>query len=201
MNNVLRKTVGMRFPSLPVAAAGLIPGLILLLLFLSGCAGPVGQGNMALLRGDYQQAEALFQKAIAEDPENLTARRRLGMTYFYMGRDKDPTKFGPAVEQFEIIGESRTMQPEEQFYYGLSLIGQGHRDKGFAALKTLSHPTKFRVQQFVRERAAQLEAFRELPLRKLFAEMEKSWREGEEEDRREKIDERDNDYGLDFPIP
>lgn len=176
--------------------------ILVLLALLSGCAGAVGQGNLALARGDYQAAEDLFLKALEDDSENLTARRRLAMTYFYMGRDTDPARFGQAVEQFAFIQERRTMQPEEQFYYGLCLVGQGQRDQGFAVLKTLSHPTKFRIQQRVRQRAARLEPYLELPMRDLASEMEKAWREGDAEDKQEELEERrDDPYRRWSPVP
>ena len=69
-------------------------------------------------------------------------------------------------------------------------------------LKTLSHPTKFRIQQFVRQRASQLEAYQELPPREIFSEMEKAWREGDEEDKRKQIDERrDDPFTRNSPVP
>ncbi|HDQ39865.1 MAG TPA: tetratricopeptide repeat protein [Desulfonatronum sp.] len=201
MHNPLQKTITAILPS-SLKIAGCIFGMFVLSLLHSGCAGPVGQGNLALIRGDYQGAEAIFLQVLQDNPENVTARRRLAMTYFYMGRDSEPEKFNQAVAQFMFIKERRILQPEEQFYYGLSLVGKNHRHEGFAVLKTLSHPTKFRVQQFVRQRAAQLENYGEMPLRKLIAEMEKSWREGEEEDQREKIDERFSDRDVrDLPNP
>lgn len=172
------------------------------LFMLPGCAGPVGQANLALLRGDYQAAENILSQAVQDDSEDLAARRRLAMTYYYMGREEDPEKFSRAVEQFEFIKDRRSMQPEEQFYLGLSLIGQGKREDGFMVLKTLSHPTKFRLQQFVRQRASQLEASQELPPREIFSEMEKAWREGDEEDKREQIDERrDDPFTRNSPVP
>ncbi len=175
---------------------------LVVLIAAPGCAGPVGQANLALLRGDYQAAENILSRAVQDDPEDLTARRRLAMTYYYMGRDEDTEKFSRAVEQFEFIRDRRTMQPEEQFYLGLSLIGQGKRGDGFMALKTLRHPTKFRIQQFVRQRASHLETYRELPPHEIFSEMEKAWREGDEEDKREQIDERrDDPFTRNSPVP
>lgn len=78
------------------------------------------------------------------------------------------------MEQFRFLEKRQNMQLEEQFYLSFSLIGQGKRDDGFALLKTLSHPTQFRLQQFVRQRATQLEAYQELPPREIFSEMEKA---------------------------
>ncbi len=175
---------------------------LFLTIIFSGCAGPVGQGNVALLQGDYTRAESIFVQALVEDPDNLTVRRRLAMTYYYMGRDQDPTKFDQAVEQFRVIQGKRAMQPEEEFYYGLSLIGQGHRDQGFAVLTSFRYPLKFRIQQYVRERAAQLEPYQELPARQIFTEMEKAWREGDEEDKRDQLEERKDDpFTRNSPVP
>lgn len=172
------------------------------LLVMSGCAGPVGQGNLALLQGDYTRAESIFLQALQEDPKNLTLRRRLAMTSYYMGRDQDATKFDQAVEQFRVIQSKRAMQPEEEFYYGLSLIGLGHREQGFAVLKSFRYPLKFRIQQYVQERAAQLEPYQELPARQIFTEMEKAWREGDEEDKRDQLEERKDDpFTRNSPVP
>lgn len=201
MDSMVRKTASIQ-AGVSLQAFWTIFTLFVLLIPIVGCAGRVDQGNLALARGDYQGAEDLFQGILKDNPGNLTVRRRLAMTYYFMGRDSDPAKFNQAVEQFEFIKEKRALQPEEQLYSGLSLVGQGKRDEGFTVLKILSHPTKFRIQQFVRERAVQLEPSHELPLRKLFSEMEKAWREGDEADKREELDERrDAPYGRRPPIP
>lgn len=178
-----------------------ITTLVLLLILLTGCAGSVGQGNLALARGDYHGAESIFQEILNRDPENLTVRRRLGMTYFFMGRDKDPNKFSRAVKEFEFIRERRTFQPEEQFYYGLALIGQGKRSAGFEVLAGFSHPTKFRIQQHVRNRAAQLAPHQELSAHTIFSEMKKAWRDGDAADKQEQIDEREDRLHRRVPVP
>lgn len=176
--------------------------LLFFMLFFSGCAGPLGQGNLALIQGDYARAESIFLKALAEKPDDLTVRRRLAMTYYYMGRDQDATRFDQAVEQFALIQDKRALQPEEEFYYGLSLIGQGRREQGFAVLKAFRYPLKFRIQQYVQERATQLEPYQELSARQIFVEMEKAWREGDEEDKRDQIEERKDDpFTRNSPVP
>lgn len=178
-----------------------VPGLLLLLILSAGCAGSLTRGNLALARGDYQSAENIFQQALENDPENLTVRRRLAMTYYFMGRDIDPARFSLAVNEFENIGERRALHPEEQFYLGLSQIGKGQRTEGFETLAGFSHPHKFRLQQQVRLRAAQLAPLKELPSGTIFSEMEKAWRDGEEEDRREQVDERDDVFQRRLPAP
>jgi tetratricopeptide (TPR) repeat protein len=163
---------------------------IILVLACAGCGGYTA-GNLALAKGDFQRAESLFQELLAENPEDTTARRRLAMTYFTMGRDVDASYYAQSVAQFRAIAKYRAPTPEEQFYHGLALIGQGLRSQGFALLKQLTHPTQFRTQQSVRERAAQLESHTAYPAREIFAQMERAWRKGEEEDKREQQEDRE----------
>ncbi|GAB6058740.1 tetratricopeptide repeat protein [Desulfonatronum parangueonense] len=169
----------------------IILGCIVSLLLLGGLGGCGGytQGNLALARGDYRQAEQHFQEMLVQNPDDATARRRLAMTYFYMGRDIDPAYYAQSVQEFVRIAEIRDPTPEEQFHQGLALIGQGRRAEGFSLLKNFSYPRQFRTQQFVRERAAQLESSHDLTPVEIFARMERAWREGEKEDLRERLDE------------
>ncbi|SDB57070.1 Tetratricopeptide repeat-containing protein [Desulfonatronum thiosulfatophilum] len=168
---------------------------MLLLMGLGGCGGYM-QGNLALARGDYRQAEQLFQEILVQNPEDATARRRLAMTYFYMGRDLDPSYYARSVQEFRRIGEIRDPTPEEQFHHGFALIGEGRRAEGFGLLKNFSYPRQFRTQQFVRERAAQLESDPDLTPIEIFTQMERAWKEGEQEDLRERLDERHDPWDI-----
>lgn len=161
------------FPALILGAA------VLMTSMLSGC-GPVGQGNTQMARGDYGGAEASFKSVLAANPDNVVARRRLGVLYFQTGR------YDQAAAEFSRIVNRDRMNPMTQIYYGVSLVGAGRVDEGYGVLASFSHPNKFRVTQEIRDEASRRWGVTDP--KELMYRMERAWEEGE---RQENIDNRD----------
>lgn len=55
------------------------------LLLLAGCATATGRGENALHAGRYDEAVVRFQEALAEKPDNVTARVGLGIAQYRLG--------------------------------------------------------------------------------------------------------------------
>src|SRR5436305_8810700 len=55
------------------------------LLGLAGCATTAGRGQSALYAGRYDDAVARFQKALADQPDDVTARVGLGIAQYRLG--------------------------------------------------------------------------------------------------------------------
>jgi predicted Zn-dependent protease len=177
----------MRMP-MTIAASAAVAATIMLAGLTAGC-GRYGEGNLALSRGAYAEAEQEFERLVAQSPGDLTARRRLGITYVEAG------DYEKAAEQFEIVQASRPLLPEEQVYYGVALIGEGQPERGFSVLGSFSYPSAFRVTQSVREAAADYPPTQGANPRKVLADMADAWNKGAEFENYER---RQSSFGSTF---
>jgi predicted Zn-dependent protease len=146
--------------------------LLAALAALGGCAYTAG--NMDLARGDYGGAEARFKAILARHPDDAVAMSRLGTTYFRAGRYRE------AAGEFEGALARRPADPADQLGLGLSLVGAGERDRGFAVLKSFVHPDIYRVQQAVRDEAQRLDRTPGLSLPAIESSLTRAWQRGEE---------------------
>lgn len=127
-------------------------------------------------------AQANLSAVIAANPANLSARRRLADLAF------DSGQYGLAAEHYQALRAARPRDPRTQLQYGLSLIGTGRVDEGYDVLQGFTHPTIYRISQFVRERAAELRGRTDVPA--VRASLRQAWAEGERMDWEERIDDR-----------
>jgi len=135
------------------AACSPLPVLSLFLLLFSGFAlgcSPAVRGSMALTSGDYPQALAYYNEALAKEPDSLYLRQRIGLTYFTM---KDYAK---AEASFQDILNRAPGEPNALFYLGLTRIGKGERQAALKGLTDFHWPFKFYHQKFVKEEARRL---------------------------------------------
>lgn len=100
-----------------VSAAGLV----------SGCANPQKDGTAALREGNYEEAEAQFQKAAKEEDRGRSAEgyRGLGMTYY------ETQEYDKALESFEQALDLGAEQ-SVQLYHQMSVcaMNTGDYEKG-----------------------------------------------------------------------
>lgn len=132
-----------RFP-LPVLAFALLTAL------LAGGCSPAVRGSIALSRGDYTQALANYNEALAKDPDSIHLRQRIGLTYFTM---KDYDK---AEASFQDILQRSPGDPDALFYLGLTRIGKGEVQSALTDLTRFHWPFKYYQQLFVRDEAERL---------------------------------------------
>lgn len=171
-------------PPLPTVAALALAALCLCLL--TGCS-PTVRGSMALASGDYELALARYNEALAQDPDSVYLRQRIGLTYF---AKKD---YASAETWFQDILVRKPGEPYALFYLGLSRIGKGEGAAPLNALARFPWPDKFYQQKFVREEAERLLGHPEMPP----AEIIRSLQDALEEGRQEQIQlERDMFIGL-----
>lgn len=123
---------------------------------LTGCSTAV-RGSMALTSGDYDRALALYGEALAQDPDSIYLRQRVGLTHF---TKKD---YARAEASFREILSLRPGEPNAAFYLGLSRIGKGERGPALEDLLGFSWPDKYYQQLFVREEAERLLRHPDMP--------------------------------------
>lgn len=159
----------------------LLASLALAALLAAGCT-PAMRGSLAMTKGDYPQALAEYNAALAKDPNSIPLRQRIGLTYFAM---KDYAK---AEECFRDILQRSPDEPNALFYLGLARIGKGEIQAALTDLTRFRWPFKYYQQKAVREEAARLlnhpEATPDQAIRSLQDELEK----GREEQRRFEIE-------------
>ena len=101
--------------------------LLAALVFASGCSLK-SQGGMAMSRGDYPKAISIYSQALAENPQDNFAVRKLGQAEVYNGN------YAQAETRFRGYLAQHPGDWFSTFYLGLALIGQGQRDAGFEVL-------------------------------------------------------------------
>lgn len=150
-------------------------------LLATACGG-VQQGNWQMARGDHAAAEKTFTAILADRPDDVAARRRLGLVYFNTGR------YELAAAQFK---EARTASvPDAQLLYGLSLVGAGRTAEGCQEMEAFSHPTLYRITQEIRAEVGR--GCGQADPSVLRARLRRAWDEGV---RQEEIDRRGEDGG------
>lgn len=79
-----------------------ITGIVVLLLFLTGCAGNIKDGVALLEEGKYEAAAEVFQKDVEKERNLDEAYRGLGIAYFEL------EDYEAAVEAFELALKHET---------------------------------------------------------------------------------------------
>lgn len=158
----------------------LLPRLTLLCLtalcacLLAGCS-PAVRGSMALASGDYDLALSRYQEALAQDPDSLYLRQRIGLTYY---KKKD---FAQAEASFLDILARSPGEPNALFYLGLSRIGKGETATALDDLTRFSWPGKYYHQKFVREEAVRLLRHPEQPPAEVIRSLQDALEQGRKE--------------------
>lgn len=157
-----------------------LPRLALLCLtvlcacLLAGCSLAV-RGSMALASGDYDLALSRYQEALAQDPDSLYLRQRIGLTYY---TKKD---YAQAEASFLDILARSPGEPNALFYLGLSRIGKGETATALDELTHFSWPDKYYHQKFVRAEAVRLLGHPELPPVEVIRSLQDALEQGRKE--------------------
>jgi tetratricopeptide (TPR) repeat protein len=160
------------------SAASILPGLLGALCIFLGACSPAMRASLALSRGDYPEAVARYQEALAKEPDSTFLNNRLGRTYLAM---KD---YPRAEARFTAALAKTPGDPETVFYLGLARIGKGEREDALAGFDAFVWPFKFHQQKAVREEAQRLRRHPELPPEELMRDLRKALDRGVEEQQR-----------------
>lgn len=159
--------------------------LLAALSLLSACS-PQVRGGMALSRGDYPGAEAAYRQALAENPDNDFALRKLGQTL---------VRAGDYVQAEAVFRQALGRLPGDwfsTFYLGLALIGQGQRDRGFEVLSGYARLFSMEENRLVAEAVARTRGKTALSAVEIIGAMEQALEKAQ--DAQVQYD-HDNDFG------
>ncbi len=152
-----------------------LPALLLLSACLLGGCSPAVRGSMALTAGDYDQALARYNEALAQDPDSIPLRQRIGLTYF---TKKD---YASAEASFRDILQRQPGEPNAAFYLGLSRIGKGEVRPALDELTRFSWPGKYYHQKYVRDEAVLLLRHETMPPAEATRRLQNALEEGRKE--------------------
>ncbi|OIO05625.1 MAG: hypothetical protein AUJ49_01050 [Desulfovibrionaceae bacterium CG1_02_65_16] len=155
--------------------------LLLLAASATGCS-PAVRGSMALGKGDYAAALANYNEALADNPDSIYIRQRIGLTYFTM-RD-----YAKAEACFRDILSRAPGEPNALFYLGLSRIGKGEGQAALTDLTRFRWPFKYYQQKFVQEEASRLLTHPDIAADEAIADLQDALDKGREEQRRFEIE-------------
>lgn len=117
--------------------------LLIAAAFVSGCgasfqvAGHVAQGRQALLKGDYQGALGLFQKAAEVDPQYVRGIELKAGVLSYLGRTQYLTgQLAPAQQTLQQALAERRNDNVAALYLGLTLARLGDNRRALENIET-----------------------------------------------------------------
>ena len=151
--------------------------LLCTLCLVIGCS-PTMRGSVALSQGHYGEALARYHEALAQEPDSIYLRQRIGLTYFAMG------DYARAEGSFHNILLIVPGEPNAAFYLGLSRIGKGEREAGLALLQAFRWPDKFYQQKYVQEEALRLKNHPEAPAKEAIRNLQEALEAGIQEQRK-----------------
>ncbi len=141
--------------------------LVLTVLLLTVSCSTFQKGNEALYAKEYQTAITDFQNALAENPNNIMIKRKLGYAHF---KNAD---YNQAAAIFDEILGVKADDSDSSFFLGLSLIGAGKRSEGFTVLSDFQDPNMFELKQAVVYEAGAMQG-QDLPTDVILTRMEKA---------------------------
>lgn len=89
---------------------------LVLIALAAGCATPYGEGQSALQKGRYVEAEGYFSQALAADPGRTDALVGLGIAQYKQG------EIGQASDTLEKALQVRPNEPSVRLYLGLAYL-------------------------------------------------------------------------------
>ena len=112
---------------------------------LFGCAASTSRvGQRALKKGNYPQAVALLQKAVQENPSNMSALRDLGIAYFKTG------DYSKAIVALKKVHQKMPKDGPTLFYLGAAYQKSGQTPKAIAVYRQFTRLGRFsRVRRVV----------------------------------------------------
>lgn len=155
-------------------AAPALTCILLCALALGGCS-PAVRGSLALNRGDHAQALALYNEALASDPDSPYLITRIGLVYF------DMADYARAEASFLAALAKAPGYPDAQLYLGLARIGKGEREAGLDLLEAYAEPLKYFHQKYVRDEARRLRNHPEYSTKEIVQSVLKALEEGQDE--------------------
>lgn len=120
---------------------------LLLLAFLAQSTDFQAQGLKALEARQYEDAAALFSKAVAADPKDYGAHFQLALSYSLLGRDAD------AIPEYKIVLELQPDLYEAEMNLGVSLLQSKDAPGAIPHLKKAAgqKPAEFRPAFYLAE--------------------------------------------------
>ncbi len=100
----------------------LIAGLCAMMLQFYGCSGMI-KANHLIAQEKYDEAIPFLQEQIAEHPDSVQAKNRLGFAYLKTGRMDE------AIQEFEDVLKLSPGEPEAVLYLGMAYLNKEELDK------------------------------------------------------------------------
>ncbi len=100
----------------------LIAGLCAMMLQFYGCSGMM-KANHLIAQEKYDEAIPVLKEQIAENPDSVQAKNRLGFAYLKTGRMDE------AIQEFEEVLNLSPGEPEAVLYLGMAYLNKEELDK------------------------------------------------------------------------
>ena len=119
---------------------------VVVLLLSAGCAGQfqLVQGDLRLQNQQYPEAIALFQEALTADPDNCTARAKLGFALYKTGQ------LDPAIAEFEKALAAKPGEPLATLYLGMAYAAKDQIGSAIEVWQGYTNPGKALVEAEIR---------------------------------------------------
>jgi len=112
------------------------------LIFICGC-GKLHKADTRMGEENYNEAIELYKEHLAEHPDSLQVRTRLGYAYFRSGLNDE------AIAEFKKVLESVPGEPDAVLYMGLAYLHKGDIDKGISVLENYQNKEYPKVEEEV----------------------------------------------------
>jgi tetratricopeptide (TPR) repeat protein len=122
-----------------------------LLFFLVSACSPYMRGDIQMSLQNYDAAIPLLEEALAQDPGNLAARKRLGYAYL---KEKQPNQ---AIQQFEEVLRREPGDPEGTYYLGMAYLESGKRAEAIDTWRDYNNPGNSEVEKEIKKQLTLLE--------------------------------------------
>jgi tetratricopeptide (TPR) repeat protein len=107
---------------------------------LAGC-GPKFAAQGDLIMRDYESAITKYEKYLENNPDDVTARRDLGLAYLKTGR------YGKVVELLDPIAGENWDEWRMDWYLAAAQFALGEREEGFRTLDEMIVPPNYSLKQ------------------------------------------------------
>ena len=113
--------------------------ICLTLLFMTGCA--TMKAEMKMSQNKYDEAASLYSEALAKNPDNYSARSKLGFAYF------KSNKIDEAIAEFKKVLEVKPEEPYSTLYLGMAYMNKGDYAKTLEVWRGYKNPDQKLVEQ------------------------------------------------------
>ena len=137
----------------------LLGSIIFGMVVITGCSAYMA-GNIKLAGENYEEAIAKYQEALANNPDDWRARKKLGYAYIKTGQtDK-------AIDEFNRVLQQKPGESYATYYLGLAELQKGERDKTIHSWKSYRNKPNPSVEQKIKQQLTLVEMVESIGLAK-----------------------------------